>query len=130
MVIKLPYIRCSFPNCHNTVGQHSKALNKNKQVCSAHRTTRKYEVDVWKLNSGCANKDSHYGFPCVCTTILDSGTLDIHHIDGNNNNRNPDNIEILCKMCHSIVTVRNGHHTRKPARSLTPILSEELFTFS
>ena len=130
MAIKLPYIRCSFPNCHNTVGQHSKALNRNKQVCSAHRTTRKHEVDTWKLNNRCANSDGHYGFPCVCTTILDPVTLDINHIDGNNNNRDPDNIEILCKMCHTTVTMRNGHHIRRPSRSLTPILSEELFTFS
>lgn len=98
------------PNCSNTVGQHDKQKNKNKQVCYAHRKSRKNEVDKWKLFSGCANKDSHYGFPCVCTNILDSATLDINHIDGDNMNRDLSNIEILCKMCHTMVTIQNEHH--------------------
>ena len=47
----LSYLKCSMPNCNNTVGQHSKRTNKNKQVCSAHRTHKKGEVDKWKLNN-------------------------------------------------------------------------------
>jgi hypothetical protein len=105
---KLSYLKCSIPNCHNTVGQHKPG--KNKQVCSAHRTHRKNETDKWKMDNGCSNKDGHYGFPCVCSVILDPATLDINHIDGNNMNRDTSNIEILCKMCHTMVTLMNEHH--------------------
>jgi hypothetical protein len=125
----LGYLKCSIPSCSNTVGQHSKTKNTNKQVCSAHRTHRKAEVDKWKTNQGCANKDGHYGFPCVCTSILDPCTLDINHIDGDNGNRNSSNIEVLCKMCHSVVTIRNEHHKQaRPDRRLK-IANTGLFEF-
>jgi len=111
----LKYVKCSMPQCNNTVGQHSKQKNKNKQVCEAHRKHRKDEVDAWKLSLGCQNKDGHfgdgrYGFKCVCTTIRTPASLDINHIDGNNDNRDPSNIEVLCKMCHSEVTIQQEHH--------------------
>jgi hypothetical protein len=124
----LSYLKCSFPNCNNTVGQHTKS--KNKQVCSAHRSHRKSEVDKWKMHQGCANKDGHYGFPCVCSEILDPVTLDINHIDGNNSNRDDNNIEVLCKMCHTIVTIRNGHHLQpSPDRRTRELAAPELFEF-
>jgi hypothetical protein len=125
----LKYLKCSMPNCSNTVGQHNKGKNTNKQVCSAHRGHRKHEVDTWKMNQGCANRDGHYGFPCVCSTILDAATLDINHIDGHNGNRDPSNIEVLCKMCHTMVTLRNQHHLQpRPDRRLK-IAQTGLFSF-
>lgn len=116
----LKYLKCSLPTCHNTVGQHKE--NQNKQFCHAHRKHRKHEVDKWKMDQGCANRDGHYGFPCVSRTILDPVQLDINHIDGNNTNRDEKNTEVLCKMCHPVVTIRNGHHlTPIGTRRLTPI---------
>jgi hypothetical protein len=107
------------PNCFNTVGLHRG--KQNKQVCSAHRTHRKSEVDAWKMEQGCSNKDGHYGFVCVSRLILDPVTLDINHIDGDNNNRQENNIEILCKMCHTLVTFKHGHHKKvSPSRRLVP----------
>ena len=96
------------PSCHNTVGEHKPG--KNKQVCNMHRTTRKHEVDEWKLSQGCANKTGKYGFKCVCSEIIDPATLDINHIDGNNFNRDPANVEVLCKMCHTTATILQEHH--------------------
>jgi hypothetical protein len=125
----LPYLKCSFPGCTRTVGQHNKKTNANKTMCSYHRTAGKHAVDLWKMNNGCANKDSHYGFPCVVTDILSPDTLDVNHIDGNNLNRDESNIEILCKMCHTRVTRLNGHHMPKPNRVMNPILNTELFEF-
>jgi hypothetical protein len=126
----LKHLKCSMPNCPNTVGQHSKTKNTSKQVCSAHRTKRKNEVDTWKMQQGCANHNGHYGFPCVCSTILDPATLDINHIDGNNGNRDPSNIEVLCKMCHTKVTMNSGHHLQaRPDRRLK-IADTGLFEFA
>lgn len=97
------------PNCNKTVGQHSKKNNKNKQVCAAHRKKRKHEVDKWKMDQGCSNT-GQYGFPGCDSTIADPCQLDINHIDGNNDNRDEKNIEVLCANCHRVVTVRNEHH--------------------
>ena len=129
--MKLTYMKCSMPSCWNTVGQHSTQRNKNKQVCERHRNARKSEVDKWKLQQGCANRDSHYGFPCVCTTIFEPSTLDINHIDGNNDNRDPANIEVLCAMCHRTATIRQKHHLNqnKDTRR-SKIADTELFDFS
>lgn len=124
----LPYMKCSLPSCSNTVGQHDKAKNVNKQLCEAHRKSKKIEADKWKLNQGC-NNTGQYGFPCTTSEIIDSCQLDINHIDGNNNNRNPSNIEVLCSNCHRVVTIRNEHHkqannTRKPKYAKTGLFSD------
>lgn len=105
----LTYLKCSIPNCHATVGQHSKSKNKNKQLCEAHRKSKKNEADKWKMDQGCNNK-GQYGIPSCTTEILDPCQLDINHIDGNNDNRDEANIEILCANCHRLVTLRNQHH--------------------
>ena len=102
------------PNCNNTVGQHSKKNNKNKQVCATHRKKRKHEVDKWKEDQGCNNR-GQYGFPACTTTIVDPCQLDINHIDGNNDNRDEKNIEVLCANCHRVVTLRNEHHLQPTA---------------
>ena len=125
----LKHLKCSMPNCNNTVGQHSKTKNTNKQVCAAHRKKRKHQVDKWKLDQGCANKDGHYGFPCVSKTILHPAQLDINHIDGNNGNRDESNIECLCKMCHTLVTLNNEHHLQPKPDRRAKIINTGLFEF-
>jgi len=116
------------PNCNNTVGQHNTRHNKNKQVCEPHRKTRKAEVDKWKMDQGCSNNDGHYGFPCVAAHILEPVQLDINHIDGNNDNRAPENIECLCAMCHRLVTIRNDHHLQTNASRKPSFADTGLFT--
>ena len=129
MPTTLNYLKCSMPNCHKTVGQHNKKNNKNKQVCSAHRNHRKHEVDQWKLNSGCANKNGQYGFPCGAKIITHPAQLDINHIDGINSNRDPKNIEVLCKLCHPIVTLANKHHLTPTESRRAKLLNTKLFDF-
>lgn len=117
----LRYVKCSMPNCNNRAGQHDSRKNKNKQMCEPHRKSKKHEVDQWKISQGCANKHGKYGFACCCKFILDASQLDINHIDGNNTNRDPSNIEVLCKMCHTLVTIKNQHHLNpNPSRRLFP----------
>lgn len=118
------------PNCHNTVGQHNTSKNVNKQVCSSHRSKRKKEVEKWKMDQGCNNSDGHYGFACVTKVVLDPCQLDINHIDGNNDNRLENNIEVLCAMCHRMVTMREQHYKQpKASRRFKPdIKAAGLFT--
>jgi hypothetical protein len=126
----LTHLKCSLPFCYNTVGQHSKKLNKSKQVCSAHRTHKKHEVDAWKLFRGCENKHGKYGFKCVCSAIDHAATLDINHIDGDNGNRNSQNIEVLCKMCHTVVTIKSKHHIQARPDRRMKIAKTGLFDFA
>lgn len=124
-----PFLKCSLPFCNNTAGQHDKAKNKNKQVCDPHRKTKKDETDRYKLAQGCSNIDGHYGFECVSKTILDPATLDINHIDGNNMNRDSSNIEVLCKMCHTLVTIRSNHHKKPNEKRANKLAETGLFSW-
>ncbi len=130
---KLPHLKCSIPHCNKSVGYHKAHKNgthRNKQVCEFHRHAGKEEVDVWKMSQGCNNKDAHYGFACVSVEILHPTTLDINHIDGNNLNRDPENIEVLCAMCHRYVTHLEGHHTKTGPRTYPANkMFDELFHF-
>lgn len=130
---KLKYLKCSLPGCTATVGQHSKVKNKNKTFCAAHRTTKKAEADKFKMDRGCENVNGKYEFNCVCSHVRVPESLDINHIDGNNDNRDPSNIEVLCRMCHSEITIKQEHHlsSKKGSRELE--LSDEakkIFVFS
>lgn len=68
---------------------------------------------------------------CVSCGILDKYLLVIHHIDGNKNNNNMSNHEILCANCHILRHLKGRkkdgelvHHTK----TLTPrYLLDELF---
>lgn len=116
------------PNCDKTVGQHDAKNNVNKQVCAAHRGTRKDEVDKWKMDRGCNNKDGRYGFPCVTGIALDPVQLDINHVDGINSNRDEKNIEVLCAMCHRMVTIRHEHHKQPKHSRRAKLIDTGLFT--
>lgn len=114
-------ILCSVPNCANHVSYHTVKANKTndgisvkwKAVCEKHRRgIGKDLVDRWKMNEGCANVGGKYGFTCT-SRIHDPAQLQINHIDGNNLNRDEDNIEILCGNCHAVVTQQNRHYLPK-----------------
>lgn len=96
------------------MGQHSKKLNTNKTFCAQHRSSKKKQVDTWKMAKGCNNK-GQYGIVKCSSVILDPCQLDINHIDGNNDNRDESNIEVLCSNCHRLVTIRNEHHLQPKA---------------
>lgn len=127
-ILKNKFLKCSFPTCNNTVGQHSKALNTNKQVCEQHRGAKKGEIDRWKISKGCANQSGHYGFMCSSTNILDPVQLDINHIDGNNDNRDSTNVEVLCAMCHRMVTKLSNHHLSTKSSRTPEFADTGLFT--
>lgn len=50
--------------------------------------------------SYCENEDGRLGFKCT-TTIVWTGMLDVDHKDGNPRNNDPENLQTLCKCCHS-----------------------------
>lgn len=106
--------KCAYPGCSNKVSYHKKnGLFKNwKTFCSEHRNSKKYQVDAWKLSKGCCNVDSRYGFKCT-SHITSPTQLDVHHKDGDKFNSNPDNHEIICKICHTRVGYESNHHLQR-----------------
>lgn len=122
--------KCAFPDCINNVSYHKKAGNsyKWKMFCEPHRDPKrlKPEVDKWKLQQGCSNIDAHHGFKCT-SHITDASQLDVNHIDGDRQNQDQDNLEILCKVCHQRVTVDNQHHTTRYTNQVP--LNPALFEF-
>ena len=62
----------------------------------------------------CENKDSRLGYECTATIHWD-GMLDVDHIDGDPSNNDPENLQTLCKNCHSYKTNINEDH-KSPGR--------------
>ena len=57
----------------------------------------------------CENQDARLGVECT-STIEGRWQLDVDHIDGNNSNNDPDNLQTLCKNCHAKKSrVKNDH---------------------
>ena len=118
-VIKNNAPTCALPGCIRKVAYHNTKAKTNgttsvkyKMFCEHHRKRGKAAVDQWKLNQGCSNIDAHHGFKCTAT-IFGAEQLDINHIDGNRYNSDLENLEVLCRNCHSRVTVQENHHLNR-----------------
>lgn len=65
----------------------------------------------------CENIDGRLGYKCT-STINGSHQLDLDHKDGNDNNNIPENIQTLCKVCHSDKTKTEKESFSKKNRGL------------
>jgi len=54
----------------------------------------------------CENVDGRLGYECTAKIVW-SGQLDVDHIDGNPTNQAEENLQTLCKNCHSYKTMVN-----------------------
>jgi len=132
MVHKCYAPQCALPRCISKVSYHNKNTKKStgtgsykwKNFCEFHRKEGKSEVDRWKMKQGCANIDAHHGFKCTAT-ILGPEQLQVNHQDGNRQNTDIDNLEILCANCHARVTISENHHLNRYDNSVS--LSKDLW---
>lgn len=60
----------------------------------------------------CENRDGRLGIACRATR-LEPYQLDLDHIDGNNQNNTPENIQTLCKNCHAYKSKKENDYKRK-----------------
>jgi hypothetical protein len=131
MTYKLFAPKCAYPTCNNLVGYHKRYPKVDgtrgyrwKNACEEHRGQKKHEFDKWKLELGCENSDARYGFKCT-STISRPAQIDIHHKDGNRYNTSENNLERICRNCHSRVTIENGDHLNR--YTVTTYLNPKLF---
>ena len=99
---------CQF--CHHKRQAEKKGLTITQWTNSFH-PYRKYRKNY------CENIDGRLGFACT-TTIKDPCMLDTDHIDGNPTNNNENNLQTLCKCCHSYKTKINGDRHSKGRKTL------------
>ena len=124
--------KCSFPGCENRVRYHRRNKKvdgsysfKWKAMCEYHRAgAGKAAVDSWKLSRGCENKDGRLGFECIGSNFK-AHHLDVEHKDCNNLNREPENIQVICKFCHPTKTMENKDHLNRYTNRVD--LSNNLF---
>lgn len=127
--------KCSVPNCINRVSYHRKGEKNNdylsvrwKSCCSYHRSNPSgiAEKRKWMESRGCENADGHVtGIPC---RHPENPSLTIDHKDGNRNNTDPSNIQVLCANCHQQKTKQNGDHQSTYSYEV-PIANKDLFEF-
>ena len=89
--------------------------NHNQTYSNAHTTAR-------KINELILHKE-------MCELCGSDTNLDIHHIDGNWQNNNLDNLMCLCRSCHTKYE-RNKDKNELRIRKLTPLEVWRLMGFS
>ena len=95
------------PNIKHVLAANAGFSSVSSYLNSMHRY-RKYRL------SYCENQDGRLGFICT-SNIIDDCMLDTDHIDGNNNNNDPNNLQTLCKCCHAYKTLINEDHKNRYA---------------
>ena len=60
----------------------------------------------------CENVDERLGYKCTAS-IPYKGALEIDHIDGNAENNTIENIQTLCRVCHSYKGHKNNDYKKR-----------------
>ena len=120
---------CAYPSCNSLVDTVDRKRKKLRTVCKTHHTTKKDLVNAWKLSKQCANKHGDItGTPCLVTDkFTNPSHLDIDHVDGNPFNNNPNNHQVLCKLCHIDKTMRRQDHMRSAKQKSFTSTAGDLF---
>ena len=70
----------------------------------------------------CENQDGRLGYQCTAH-IAYPGVLELDHRDGDRCNNDPDNIQTLCKVCHSYKGhISNDFRRRRLTHSQEPVI--------
>ena len=129
---------CEIPNCSKKAHNKNTTLNPKYRksswvadefggdgyVCAKHHFI-KYQMGDWKYKihrkDFCENEDGRLGFECTTTVIDPEWQLDTDHINGDPNDNREENLQTLCKCCHSIKT-RDSKDYASPGRKALNLL--------
>ena len=100
---------------YNDVLKHQVALDNGYSnyvdYMNSKHPYRKYRKDY------CENIDGRFEFTCT-TTIVMLAQLDVDHIDGNARNNKPENLQTLCKCCHTYKTLTEKDYSTPGRKTL------------
>jgi hypothetical protein len=109
-------IGCSRP-CHVSGGTKTRHIYRPYCAQCHHATMgkRPFDEGVTPVKTNyCENKDGRLGFKCYARgRKMPSCMLDLDHISGNHHNNRRNNLQTLCKCCHSYKTKMNGDGARQ-----------------
>ena len=130
--------KCEVSNCDKNAHNTNTTLNPKYRksswvakefggdgyVCGTHHQ-KKYLIGDWiyKIHRKkyCENIDGRLGFKCTTTIIDPEWQLDTDHINGNPSDNRKENLQTLCKCCHSIKT-RDSKDYASPGRKALNLL--------
>ena len=78
---------------------HIQFCADNKGLTPTHWSNSFHPYRKWR-KTYCENIDGRLGFKCTTNVIWD-GMLDTDHMDGNPANNKKENMQTLCKCCHT-----------------------------
>lgn len=107
------YVKCAY--CGKEIYRTKSQINKSKTglfYCS-HTCGNRHKNDLRRMNGEWDESTNYrlkafnnYPHECkVCGWNEDERILEVHHIDGNRENNNIDNLCILCPTCHRKITL-------------------------
>lgn len=107
---------CDSPAMMNTGGKWRPFCSRC-QKANYGAMTLKEGVTPYKTGK-CCNQDGHLGFMCPVDYDRPGaewalGRTEIDHIDGNDCNNTLDNVQEVCKLCHTEKGRRNGDFSRR-----------------
>ena len=102
-------LRTAMASGYPTVTAYATALNQKlaeaagfTRIADWKNSTHPYRYILNEVKC-CQNHDGRNGFYCHTTAFL-PGQLQVDHIDGNHENNNRDNLQVLCSNCHDVKT--------------------------
>ena len=123
---RFPTRACSFPQCPNVIRtksnyckEHQKKVGQDYEKSYRKPRPKRYSTRQWQnirkivltTNPFCVDPFSQHKRYGEGPRVLAS---EVDHIDGNPENNHEDNLQSLCKSCHSRKTaVENGRWGRK-----------------
>ena len=138
-LLKMMIPTCEIPNCNKIAQNKSGGPNPTRRkskwvakefggegyVCQQHHST-KYGMNGWDYKiyrkDFCENIDGRLGFKCTTTIIDPEWQLDTDHINGDPSDNREENLQTLCKCCHSIKT-RDSKDYASPGRKALNLLA-------
>ena len=130
--------KCEVSNCDKNAHNTNTTLNPKYRksswvakefggdgyVCGKHHFI-KYGLGGWDYRihrkDFCENEDGRLGFKCTTTIIAPEWQLDTDQINGNPSDNRKENLQTLCKCCHSIKT-RDSKDYASPGRKSLNLL--------
>lgn len=109
--------KCKMEGCNNYAD--NAGYGNYHEYCSSHHKG-KYLMNDWiykqHRENYCENIDGRLGFKCTTTIVAPNWMLEVDHIDGDNENNEPENLQTLCACCHRVKTMLNEENLPKNKR--------------